>query len=210
MALNSIEDYLAFSETIRGFTYGVDSIELARCAYALPRDCVIVEVGAFFGRATVVLAGARKLRGDGLVHAIDAFDENVGDEYSIPYYREAVARSGITMLQYFLNTLRQADVSNWVKLHIGRAEDIGERWRRPVDMIYMTADQSIAGARLLWDLYVPHVRRGGTVVLDNATETDEPECADFDGHRLLAREMMCSSEFMNFRTPGTCAFAERV
>ena len=78
--------YVWQSRRVLGWTRGAEAVALARHAYALPRGATVVEVGSFLGCSTVLLAGARKLRGSGRVHAVDPFDAS-GDAYSVPYYR---------------------------------------------------------------------------------------------------------------------------
>jgi hypothetical protein len=45
-----------------------------------------VEVGCFLGSSKVLLAGARRLKDSGQVHAIDPFDAS-GDAFSESHYR---------------------------------------------------------------------------------------------------------------------------
>ena len=71
-----------------------DARAIAEASFGLPAAPVIVEVGVFMGRCTLLLAGARKLKGSGSVHCIDPFDCS-GDQFSIPYYRKELDASVI-------------------------------------------------------------------------------------------------------------------
>src|SRR5262249_55258431 len=73
------------SRRVVGWTRNHEAVLLARTALEAPDGAVIVEVGSFLGCSTVLLAGARKLRGHGRVHAVDTF-RNTGDAYSRPIY----------------------------------------------------------------------------------------------------------------------------
>jgi len=67
---SSLDDYLDIAATIPGW---VDRDELsykATIVNKLPTDAVIVEIGCFLGRSTVVMAGVRKLIGNGRIHVI--------------------------------------------------------------------------------------------------------------------------------------------
>lgn len=64
---SSLEDYLSIADTIPGW---VDRDELsykAQITKKLPDNPVIVEIGCILGRSTVVMAGTRKLIGNGTV-----------------------------------------------------------------------------------------------------------------------------------------------
>jgi hypothetical protein len=62
--------YLRISEQIPGWIRE-EAAALALTIPSLSGPPVIVQIGTFFGSATILLAGARKLRGSGVVHCVD-------------------------------------------------------------------------------------------------------------------------------------------
>jgi hypothetical protein len=89
---NGLARYLRISEQIPGWIPGEETAALALTALSLSGQSVIVQIGTFFGSATVLLAGARKLRGSGLVHCVDPFDCS-GDDFSVPPLQTSLSRS---------------------------------------------------------------------------------------------------------------------
>ena len=79
-----LDDYILLSEGIPGWTRGEEAREFARISFSLPPETCIVEIGSFFGAATILLAGPRRLRGSGVVHCVDPFDCS-GDLFSVPH-----------------------------------------------------------------------------------------------------------------------------
>ena len=77
-----LDGCLRQSQAIPGWTRDAEAVALAKLAYRLPRNAVIVEIGSFLGSGAVLLAGARKLRGSGRVHCVDPFNGS-GDSYSV-------------------------------------------------------------------------------------------------------------------------------
>jgi predicted O-methyltransferase YrrM len=73
-ALGSLRPYVDRSEAIAGWARGDEAIELALAARSLPVGATIVEIGSFLGSSAVLLAGARKVAGSGMVHCVDPFD----------------------------------------------------------------------------------------------------------------------------------------
>jgi len=78
--------YVVFSRTTPGFIRGEEAVALTRAGYALADGAIIVEIGSFLGASAVLLAGARKRRGSGELHCVDAFDAS-GDAFSVPIYQ---------------------------------------------------------------------------------------------------------------------------
>src|SRR4029453_10169501 len=67
----TLQEYIQMSSMIPGWTRNEDAEELARASFSLSRDAIIVEIGAFLGCCTVLLAGARCVAGSGKVHSVD-------------------------------------------------------------------------------------------------------------------------------------------
>jgi len=182
---SGLESYVRVSESVPGFARREEAWELARGSFVLPPNAVIVEIGAFMGSGTILLAGARKLRGSGRVHAIDPFDGS-GEPFSVPVYQRMLGEAGGGSLRgHFERNLNNADVASWVEVHQGRATEIAARWTTPVDMIFLDGDQSRTGVREAYDSWAPFLKPGGTIIVHNSAPGHRPEQ---DGSRILVEE----------------------
>lgn len=189
---------------IPGWLGMAEAVELARQVLALPPDPQVVEVGAFLGRSTVVLAGALRVRGDGRVHTVDPFDGS-GDAHSMPVYA-TIADPRSLRARYEANVTR-AGLRDRVEVHAGTAEEIGPDWTAPIDLLFLDGDQSVAGARRAFALFAPHVRPGGVVALHNSKErTYDP---DHDGHRQVVLLDLPGGAWTEPVTVDTTTFARR-
>jgi predicted O-methyltransferase YrrM len=142
-----VAEYIALSERVPGWTRNEEARELARIRLSLAPGAVIVELGSFLGSGTILLAGPRKIRNSGKVHAVDPFD-CFGDSYSVGVYRDIlIAVGGGLLRDYFHSNIRHAGLSDWVEVHQGRAREIAATWSTPVDLLFLDGDQSQAGAR---------------------------------------------------------------
>jgi predicted O-methyltransferase YrrM len=56
--------------------------------------------------------------------------------------------------------------------HVERSEDTADRWREPVDLVFIDGDHSEAGCRLDWELWSPFVAPGGVVLFHDASGAD--------------------------------------
>jgi MMP 1-O-methyltransferase len=185
IAYGPVGVYLAEAWRIPGFLARNEARTLAHHCSALPRDAVIVEVGAFLGRSAVVMAGARKLAGSGLVHCIDPFDAS-GDDFSAPVYAAMADQSLRSLRQRFDDHLTRARLSNWVRVYQGTAESVAVHWSQPIDLLFLAGDQSPRGARRAYDCWAPFLRIGGIIGLQNSR--DRVYDPTHEGNRLLVKD----------------------
>jgi predicted O-methyltransferase YrrM len=181
-------------------------VALARVAYGLRPNATLVEVGSFLGSGTILMAGARHLRGSGKVHCIDPFDSS-GDVFSKPHY-EAIGRSiPRSLREQFEENLRNAGVSEYVEVHAGTAASVGANWGAPIDLLFLDGDQSPEGARLSFDVWSPFLKPGGIIALHNSSDH---EYADgHDGYRRVVLEKIRPPDYDNVYCVGTTTFATK-
>jgi predicted O-methyltransferase YrrM len=203
----NLEEYIQKSSIIPGWTRNEDAEELARASFSLGRDAIIVEIGAFLGCCTILLAGARRLQGSGKVHSVDPFDYS-GDAFSVPHYRDIVASlGGGSLRDHFEANIRRAGLSNWVEVHQGRAAEVAVTWERAIDLLLLDGDQSPNGAREAFDWWVPFLKPGGIIVLRNTRPREYAE--GHDGHRRLVLEQIFPPRFTHVRLVGATTFARK-
>jgi hypothetical protein len=61
----TLQDYYDYAANLPTWTLGEEAQAIAEASFNMPDDGVVVEICAFLGAGTVLLAGARKLRGSG-------------------------------------------------------------------------------------------------------------------------------------------------
>jgi predicted O-methyltransferase YrrM len=172
-ASDEIEHWLRVSEAIPGSTRGELAREIARISLSLPPDAEVVEIGSFFGAGTVLLAGPRKSRGSGKVHAVDPFDCS-GDPRSAPIYERILQKAGGGSLRdHFDENMRSAGLSDWVEVHQGFAGEIAANWTKPVDMIFVDLDPAGEAAGDAFKSWLPFLKAGGVIAIHNS-EPDGP------------------------------------
>lgn len=175
--------YFRLSERIPGWTRGEEAHALAHYAFTAPADAVVVEIGAFLGSGTILLAGARKLRRTGSVHSIDPFDGS-GDDFSVPHYQAILNVEGVPpQRQRFEQNLIDAGLQRWARAYTGRAEEVAVDWNTPIDLLYIDGDQSPAGVQRAYAAWQPWLKVGAIIALHNSDEREY--AASHDGHYRL-------------------------
>ena len=200
------ERLIAEAERIPGWRLREEAVELVRLSFMLPAHAAIVEVGAFLGSGTVLLAGACKLRGSGRVHCIDPFDAS-GDSFSAPIYRAIADNEDRSLRDRFDENIGRLGVSKWVSVHKGTSETVGSRWNEPIDLLLLDGDHSPEGARAPFLRWTPFLKVGGIVALTNSSDRAYDE--GHDGHRRIVVERLRPPEFSEIQCVGTTTFARR-
>lgn len=202
-----LRPWILRSEAVQGWTRGDEAWALARASHGLPDHAVIVEAGAFLGSGTILLAGARALRGHGVVHAIDPFDAS-GDAFSASHYAQIAQGLARSLRDQFDENMRAAGLDGFVRAHAGTAVGVASTWSQPVDLLFLDGDQSPAGAKAAFEAWLPHLKPGGVIALHNSGERVYAE--GHDGYRRLALHELRSPAFREWRVAGSTTFARRV
>lgn len=195
--------YYALSETVEGWTRGDEAKALARYTYALPDNAIVVEIGAFLGSGTILLAGARKLRRSGHVHSVDPFDAS-GDDFSRPVYDEILEGAPLPQVEQFRAHLARAGLARWAEPHVGKAEDVAADWSQRIDLLYMDGDQSPEGSRRSFDAWKGFLNSGAIVAIHNSYEREY--APTHDGHYRLRKALEQDSHYERLGQAGSINF----
>jgi predicted O-methyltransferase YrrM len=203
----AIDWIIDMATTIPGWREGEEAKALAIAAYGLQPNPSIVEVGTYMGRSTALMAGARRLHGDGRIHCVDAFNCS-GDAFSVPYYLEGLEKSGTGSLEKaFRLNIERLSLECMVIIHKGNACDVAAGWGAPIDLLLLDADQSPTGARQIFESWIPFLKPNGIVVLGNTAEREY--AATHDGNYRLAKERIRPPHFKNIYRVDGATFATR-
>jgi predicted O-methyltransferase YrrM len=202
--MDRIPIYLSLSERVAGWTRGPEAEALIRTAYQLPDHAVIVEIGSFLGSASILLAGARKLRRTGKLHCVDPFDAS-GDDVSVPEYARILGHyNGAPQIEIFRANLRKAGLANWACIHPGQAERIGSGWALPIDMLFMDGDQSPHGVSAAFESWSPWLKPTGLLALHNSNPRVYAE--GHDGHYRLRERLLAAASYSLVEEVGSTSF----
>jgi MMP 1-O-methyltransferase len=199
--------YLADAFPIPSWLGLNESLVLAEACHELPANAAIVEIGSFLGKSAIIMAGARKLRGSGIVHCVDPFDAS-GDAFSIPAYKAIADSHRLSLRQRFESHIAQAGLSDWVQVHQGTAASIAAGWTEPIDMLFMDGDQSPEGVDLAYESWAPFLKVGGIIALHNSSERAYDP--GHDGHRRLLFRRVHSPQYGELRCVDTTTLARKL
>ena len=203
----SIIDWLTdMALNVPGFRGKGELNAIAEAVIGLPANSTIVEIGVYMGQTTVVLAGVRRIADSGQVHCIDPFDCS-GDDYSVPFYVDGLAKSGFGSLEEaFIATLRRFRLEALVSIHKGASRSVAKSWGAAIDLLLLDGDQSTDGAREAFEDWIRFVAHGGTVILGNTLDREyDPSHI---GNYLIASRQLVGPRFKNVYRIGAATFAQ--
>lgn len=198
--------YLFLAEQIPGWVTAEELAKKWESSYSLPDDAIVVEIGAFLGRSTVITAGARRLKGNGIVHVIDPFDAS-GDEFSVPVYKKIEGELKLSLREQFEKNIRKAGLEKFVVIHQGTDDSIVKDWHEAIDMLVLDGDQSPIGARRAYEEWIPFLKTGGILIAHNSA--DRAYEKDHDGHRRVVIESVHEPQFRDIVCVRMTTFAKR-
>ncbi len=200
--------YLSWWLRISTWTTRAEAVKLAQASLVLPGDPVIVEIGTWLGASTVLLAGARKIAGTGVVHGIDPFDAS-GDAFSAPIYREIAESLDSPLRQGFDSNVRLAGLDDWVIVHEGDGLAIVATWTTPIDLLLLSGDQSYAVARPTYDAWAPFLKSGGVIAIHNSGR-DHAYAPGHDGQMRVAVESVHPPEYADIQVTDNTTHARKI
>lgn len=126
----------------------------------------VVEIGVYEGSSAAVFCAA--MRAPAELHLIDPFFDESGWSMRPGWHGTPSA----TKLAVRRQVPRGGPRVRW---HVARSQDVGRSWRGPeADLVFIDGDHSPGGCREDWDVWHPHVRRGGHVAFHDA-RLDKPD-----------------------------------
>ena len=147
---------------IEGYLVPGQEFTLYKLATSLKRRATIVEVGSYKGRSTACLAyGAPK---DATVFAIDTFEGNKKD------FIEEVQFRGGNFYNNFEKNLKRLRLFHKVKPIKGFSAEIGEKWKRKIDLIFIDGSHFYEDVKKDFELFYPWVKPGGIIAFHDVSK----------------------------------------
>jgi predicted O-methyltransferase YrrM len=176
-----IDDAWSATKDVPGFLGENEARFLGLLAACIPAKGLIVEIGSFKGRSTVMLAKVAAHYGLGPVVSIDPHTRILS-----PVRPDD---TGTSTYDDFMASLRGAGVEEQVEVHRAFSNDVQRTWDRPIRFLWIDGDHSYEGAHQDFAGFLPFVNALGVVALHDALN-------NFPGPvRVFVEEMLRAGQF---------------
>ena len=115
----------------------------------------VLEIGAFRGKSTVLLSKAAGLAGNPRIVSCDP----------LTWSQAAIAPSPEQARTEFDTNLREHGVRRQIEFHQMTSAALGQRWSRPIRLLWVDGDHSYAGVKSDLKLFAPHLADGGMLLM---------------------------------------------
>jgi len=161
-------------------------------AYPTARGCVL-EIGAFKGASTIVLAKAARAASDREIWTCDPFTNPCGMD--LP--------EG-TCYPEFSNNLRRSGEENFVQVFKGISQDLAKQWREPIRILWIDGDHRYEATKRDFELFRPFLTDGAIVAFHDVLGWQRGPC------RVFANNVLLSEGFGACGLSGTIGWAQLV
>src|SRR5215831_17969300 len=141
----ALDDAWLAAKNVPGFLAEPEARFLGMMAACAPRTGVIVEIGSFKGKSTVMLGKLAQRYGIGPVVAIDPHN------FNNPELKEHRSIPGATSFDEFLQNLGNAGVSEFIEVHRSFSMNVAKTWTRPIRFLWIDGDHGYPGAKSDFD-----------------------------------------------------------
>jgi predicted O-methyltransferase YrrM len=178
-----LDDAWQAARNVPGFLMEGEARLLGTIAACVPANGVIVEIGSFKGKSTVMLGKVAAHYGLGPIVAIDPHNFNSAELQD--YKSDAEA----TSFKDFLSNIETAGVASNIEVHRAFSKDVASAWNRPIRFLWIDGDHSYQGAKTDFDGFFPYVTPLGVVALHDSLH-------EFSGPiRVFVEDILQSNKF---------------
>lgn len=176
-----VERALKLSRGVPGFLGDNEARFLALLAACTPADGLIVEIGSFKGKSTVLLGSVAAQCGLGRIVAIDPHTSPSPTDPGLP--------PGTSSFEEFSAALGSAKLEGQVEVHRTFSREVAKGWDRPIRLLWIDGEHTYKGAKEDFDMFSPFLASGGVVALHDALHA-------FEGPiRVFIEEILRSDRF---------------
>ncbi len=157
---------------------------------------VILEIGSFKGRSTIVLAKSAALAGETKIVAVDPLTS--------PAKTDPDLGGKANGWSEFQVNLRNAGVENAVEFHCQRSSELAGQWdaNRNIRLLWIDGDHTYTGAKSDFDFFRPFLANGAIVAMHDVLHSHEGPA------RVFAEDILLSPHFGPFGFSGSIAWAQ--
>jgi len=163
--------WLYASEQIGGWLTRDESAALFRLARDKTpyRNPVVVELGSFKGKSSVMLAGGLCCKHAPRLYCVDVFGPSSDPSYD-SWLKAAVECDPVPVAEQFRHNTRVCGVGGFVTAVKGYSWDVARTWTQPINMLFIDANHEYEAVVRDVESWSPFLVRGGVILFHDVND----------------------------------------
>jgi predicted O-methyltransferase YrrM len=133
------------------------------------RDPVVVELGSWQGKSSVLLGAALRKKKNPRLFCVDPFgvDENAAAQKE--YYEDLIRKMRISLEDAFRRNIKRCGLSDIVVPVKGYSYGVVRLWKEPIDLLFIDASHNYESVHRDFLLWAPFVKIGGVIAMHDVS-----------------------------------------
>jgi predicted O-methyltransferase YrrM len=149
---------------------------------------VVVEIGSWKGKSSVMLAAGLIRKKQPRLFCVDSFQGDEDPAYQQKYYSELMQRDPRDLEEVFKLNIRSCGLQHIAAPVRGYSFECCRGWSESIDLLFIDANHEYPAVRRDFEDWSPFVKDGGVVAFHDVSE-------QFEGPRRVVSEKVNPPEF---------------
>jgi predicted O-methyltransferase YrrM len=196
--------WLALSHRVQGWLEDLEGdwlYQLARGTADI--DPVVVELGSFKGRSSVVLAAGLLGKANARLFCVDTFAQDEDPDYQRRFYEALLRGERHDLFATFLRNVRSCGVVTVITPLRGFTFEHASNWRLPIDLLFIDANHEFPAVMRDFQQWSPFVKRGGVIAFHDVSD-------HFEGPRRVVAEGVVPPAYSSVQQAYSLAWATKL
>jgi predicted O-methyltransferase YrrM len=132
-------------------------------------SAVVVELGSWQGKSSVILAAGLRGKSNPRLFCIDPFGIDENPKHQAEYYDPLIEKMRLNLEDTFQRNIRRCGVADIVVALKGYSYDLVRSWSHPIDMLFIDASHDYECVYRDFILWSAFVKEGGIVALHDVS-----------------------------------------
>jgi glycosyltransferase involved in cell wall biosynthesis len=159
--------WISLSKRVHGWLTDAEANSLFSIAQDCTPNCdpVVVELGSWCGKSSVLLAAGLRGKSNARLYCVDTFESDEDPQYQENYYAPHIGRMRCSIEAAFRRNVRRCGVGQIVRMIKGYSYEVVRSWKDPIDVLFIDANHEYKCVRRDFGLWSPFVKASGIVVV---------------------------------------------
>lgn len=182
-------------QLIEGWLPEIEALALYDISRNLPDNHpIVVEIGSWLGKSSVVLAKGIKRKNSPYLYCIDPFNAS-GDDLSVTIFTKIHLKKERPLKDIFVDNIKAYGVSDYIKILEGYSYNFAKDWDQPIVFLFIDGDHSYDAVLQDYLSWSKFIRPGGYIAFhDVELEPRKDGSYYWEGPGKVVREYILNND----------------